>query len=264
MKQLLKAVLVLCFLIVHTSAFAGQFGAPEPLARYGCVSLGIGSFYSQNNWEPKDAIDVPTVKAKSWQHYLQMSVAGPRVETYFRIGGANMEVEKAFSAGYTISDPNIQGFKYDLEDDYRLFGTIGVKGVIDINEHFGIGPFIQATMSDDYEDSTSGIAYGIPASGTLKIKRPWEIDLGITLQYKNKGFVAYAGPFLYWGKTDVEWTAAVPTLGLKASGETTYEMENVFGAVVGLRIPVIPGLNVEIEGQFTDEVSGGANISYAF
>ena len=266
MKPSMRAVLILCFVFLGTTAFAGQFGAPEPLAKKdGRVSLGIGSFYSQNEWEPKEGINVQSTKAKSYQHYIQLSISAGTIETYFRIGGSNIKVENAYVTGGTANDPNIDGFKSEFKDGYNLFGTVGVKGVIDINENFAIGPFAQATLSDDYEDSTGGTVYGMPYTQNLKFKSPWEIDVGVAFQYRNRGFVAYAGPFLYWGDSRVEGSYT-PHEGAVAipSWDTKYEMKDIFGGMAGLRIPILPGLNIEIEGQYTNQWSAGANISYGF
>jgi len=266
MKQLVEAVLVLCFFFISTVSLAGQFGAPEPVAKFERLSLGIGSFYGQREWEPQDGNGARDLKFKSWQHYLQLSKAalmeGNQIETYIRIGGADLKVEDVFVTGQSSNDPNIQGFKSDFDADYQLFGTLGVKGTIYVSQHLAVGPFVQASIAEDYEDYTSGTVNGVQFTQKRKFKMPWDVNLGVMLQYSYKGFLAYTGPFLYWGRTDVEWTEPAP--GTSVSGETTFEMKNVFGGVAGLRIPVVAGLNVEVEGQFTNEVSGGMNISYAF
>lgn len=66
--------------------------------------------------------------------------------------------------------------------------------------YFGIGPFFQASLSSGYRDKQSVFnSDGVLArSEKLKVKHPWDVNLGIGLQTKAYGITLYGGPFAYW------------------------------------------------------------------
>ncbi len=267
MKKPVKEILVLLFIFISTTGFGGKIGAPEPIAKAGKVSLGIGSYYSKNKWEPRAEKEFfQTKKIETHQIYLELSVEGNRTESYFRVGGANLRVKDRFQTGISLNDPTVVGFESKFKDGYRLFGTVGVKGAIDISDNLALGPFVQLTMAaDDYEDTSAGTVAGNSHTQKFIYKRPWEVDVGLMLQYADRGFVVYGGPMLYWGRSKVEYltTSAALSPG-PLSLEAKHRIKGPFGGVAGVRIPVVPGLNLEIEGQYTNQLSGGAGISWSF
>ena len=60
------------FLIVCSPAWAGQFGAPQPIANENGFALGVGYFYSQNKMELSDNY-VGDFKMVRNEIYIQVS-----------------------------------------------------------------------------------------------------------------------------------------------------------------------------------------------
>src|SRR4030042_4606465 len=79
------------------TASAGQFGAPEPLASSGNISLGIGYFYNSDKWESRS--NSKDYKFSQNQIYLQFSATLDKIEFYIRGGGADFKLENAFGNG---------------------------------------------------------------------------------------------------------------------------------------------------------------------
>lgn len=252
--------IVLSILIISSTAWAGQFGAPEPVAKDGRGSMGIGYFYFQNEMKPDDSVNFKETKVKQQQMFVQFSAAANRVEGYVRIGGARLKVDDAFVTTF----PNTTGFKSDFDDSGVLFGTIGARGVFDITPNFGIGLFFQASLSDNYEDSTTGAYLGVPITQKLKYKTPWEIAGGLAFQGKFDQLIVYAGPFLYNCGSEVEATATAPTLGVQASQDTNYKSKSNFGGFGGLRFIIGKGFSIELEGQYINDWSAGGLFAYSF
>lgn len=229
------------------SASAGQFGAPEPVARSGYFSLGGGYFYNSNKW--KLGSNSQDYKFRQNELYLQWGVAVNKMEFYIRGGGADLKFENAFSNG-------------DFNDNYNLFGTMGVRGIIDITDSIGIGLFAQGSLFSTYKSQSTGLVNGISTTQQLEIKNLNEVDLGLMLQGKINRICIYAGPFVYW--TDAKIETTIISAGSSTPGSSSLNQTNNFGGVAGIRIPVYPGINVEVEGQYRQELSAGGAITFSF
>jgi len=281
MKKLAVVFAVLMLLVASSAAYAGQFGAPEPTAKEGKVALGVGYFHFSAKWKPKDADKTDPssgtndkiwreVKSNQNQAYLQLSYGFMKnAEVYIRGGAADEKVKNAFETGNRFGATR-SGFKSDLEDGYKPFGTIGAKGVFNISDSFGIGPFVQASFYSSYEDSASGTAGGIPETQKIKVSSPWEVDLGLGLQGKIGGAIIYGGPVVYWAKQKNEWTGKLTGGVYTATGTDTYTVSTTYkekgnvGGFAGLRVPLSKSLGIEVEGQYKSEFSFGGALTYAF
>lgn len=229
------------------SASAGQFGAPEPVAGPGYFSLGGGYFYNADKW--KLGSNSQDYKFSQNQVYLQLSVAVNKIEFYIRGGAADLKFENAFPNG-------------DFNDNYNLFGTMGVRGIIDINDYVGIGYFAQGSLFSTYKSQSTGFGNGISTTQQLEIKNLYEVDVGLMVQGKINRMCIYAGPFVYWTHANLETTIISP--GSSTPGSSSLDQPNNFGGVVGIRIPIYKGINFEIEGQYRQEISAGGAITYSF
>ncbi len=227
MKRTISVVSALIVFLVCGSAFAGYFGAPQPTANENGFALGIGYFYSQNKWEPKDNTTGKDFKMIRNEVFVQASGASKFVEGYLRIGGADFKLEEAKGPGD------------DFKDGSKLFGTVGAKAAFPITKYFAIGPFIQGSLYDSYTDSG------------IKFQNPWELSLGLALQGTFDRVLVYAGPYLFWSQSKVE-------------NDSTWEAKNNIGGVVGARVKVTRNFGIEIEGQYTNAVSAGAFLSWSF
>lgn len=226
-----RVILILVGLILVAflgTAYAGYFGAPQPMALENSGSVGIGYFFHQNTWKANNA----TREVKQNEIYAQFSAATKYLETYLRLGGADLKVDNAFPSGDSFKDSG------------RVFGTIGLRTILEITPYLGVGPFLQASIFDDFQDSSRG--------ETITFKKPWEIAGGAALQGKIGDFIVYAGPYLYWSQAKDEST------------DSHIESKNNFGGMAGVRIPIGKRFNVEAECQYLDKVSAGAQFSYSF
>jgi len=283
MKRVLVIFAALLFILASSSAYAGQFGPPEPTAKEGKVTLGVGYFYSSAKWKPKDADKTDPssgtndkiwreTKSNQNQAYLQLGYGFMKnAEVYVRGGAADEKIKNAFETGNRFGVTR-SGFKSDVEDDFKPFGTIGAKGVFNISDSFGIGPFVQASFYSSYEDSTSGTVDGSPENQKIKISSPWEVDLGLGLQGKIGGAIIYGGPVVYWARQKAEWTGklSAPGATYTATGTNTYTVSTRYkekgniGGFAGLRVPLSKSIGIEVEGQYKSEFSFGGALTYSF
>jgi len=256
-----KLIIVMCFLVFFVAvatAHSGQFGPPEPTAKEGKLSLGVGYSHFLDKWAPKDT-GWTDAKLTANQPYVQVSYGFMKnAEAYLRLGAMDLKVSPAFFSGTGLS-----GFKSEFSDGFKPFANVGVKGVFNITPSLGVGPFIQAGLYSDYKDSTAGTVSGFPATQEMKVKSPWEVNLGVALQGKIRGVILYAGPFAYWSRADVEGKIIVPGV-VTVIASTTYKEKNNFGGFAGLRVPLGGKLVLEVEGQMKNEFSGGASVIYSF
>jgi len=267
MKKLILAIAIAAIFVTSSVVYAGQFGPPEPAAKEGKVSLGVGYFYSSAKIKPNDTTNFKESKMTQNQAYLNLGYGlAKNWETYLRVGAAD---DKA-APGFETDSPRA-GFKSDFKDSYKPFGTIGVKGVFNVTDSFGIGPFFQASLYSSYEDSASGTNSGFSETQTVKVKNPREINLGIGLQGKIGDALIYGGPVAYWVKNKTEWTGKLGTGAVyTASGtdtlvlSTTYKEKNNIGGFAGVRVPLGKGLSLEVEGQMKSKFSMGGSLTYAF
>ncbi len=141
MKKRVLVFAVLMLFAMGTVVYAGQFGPPEPAAKEGKASLGIGYFSSSAKVKPNDTANWEESKYSQKQAYLQLGYGFTKNwEAYLRVGGADTKI-KSF-----LDDPSITTSSRDFKDGFKPFGTIGVKGVFNISPSFGIGPFLQASL----------------------------------------------------------------------------------------------------------------------
>lgn len=266
-KGLFGISLLVMFLVMAGLASAGQFGPTEPTANPGKFSLGVGYFWEDTKWDVGDG----TLRTQSHQAYLQGAFAPVKnFEIFGRLGGANLKTKD-----FTVGNLDI-----DVKDDAKLFGTLGLKVMFWENPNFGVGAFAQGTYHfQDYKDSDSitesgFIAPGIPATATIaadmKIKDYYDVQAGLSGQFKCKGFIVYGGPFVYYAraKAEVDVTATLSALGrtisATASDSETMKEKTPFGGFLGVKIPFTKQVGLTLEGQYRDNFSGGALLSYSF
>lgn len=252
MKKEMIFCLLGAFILIPSYLWAGFLGAPEPLARSVNVSLGVGYSYLSEKVE----FDANKYTFIQNQIYAQFNAAYKNAEGYIRLGGADSRFEELFVT--TMPGHTLTGFESNFKDSsLRAFLTLGAKYKFDISHYISLGPIIQASFFDDYEDKTSGYIDGVETTQKVKIKNPFKVQAAALLQINLRPVHIYAGPFIYWFRGDVESTA-IPGLANKMK-----ETGN-FGAVGGVRISIYPGVNLELEAQYNEKFSFGGLISYSF
>ncbi|MHB8111662.1 MAG: hypothetical protein ACYDHW_16690 [Syntrophorhabdaceae bacterium] len=227
--------LLVMFLVMAGLASAGQFGPTEPTANPGKFSLGVGYFWEDTKWDVFDG----TLRTQSHQAYLQGSFAPTKnFEAFGRLGGADLESKDM--------DP-------DIKDDAKLFGTLGMKVMFYDNNIFGIGAFAQGTYHfEDYKDSTGTTEF--------KIKDYYDVQAGISGQFKCNNFIVYGGPFVYFSRAKIDIDSAFGGPGIS----DTADEKTPIGGFLGVKIPFTKQLGLTLEGQYRDEFSGGAFLGYSF
>ena len=147
LSYLLSVVLVL-FTIGISSA--GQFGPAKPAAKEGGASIGIGYFNSESKMKSSET---GNLIFKSNQVHLQGSYSFVKNwEAYGRIGVADMK-ERVLG----------------LKDGAKVFGSLGVRGLLYDDGLFSFGPFIQGNMYSTYSDTVTSSASVCPrAQGTAE------------------------------------------------------------------------------------------------
>lgn len=240
--------------------WAGQFGAPEPMANPGKFSVGIGAFYSSEKLKASD--DGFLGGADFWQKtrfttsegYVQGSFGIVKNwEIFGRLGGAQMFVSDAF---------NFNSYTDDFKDRWNLYGTLGVKGVVWSSGPFSVGPVFHASYYDRFKDSTAGTIGGNYVNMNYEVSEIWDMNLGVSVQAKFSGVTFFAGPFVYWRNavSNLEITSG----GRFGSDSTRYVSENNVGGFGGVRIPIMKNFAIEVEGQYTNMFSAGALAVYKF
>jgi hypothetical protein len=268
-----KLIIILCFASIllawQSLAFAGNFGSPEPAAVPGGFALGIGYLHYESKWGPEDdsffgISDIwDDAEAQSSRIYVQGSFSFLKDwEVYARFGGAEMRVEDAFSG------------LADFKDSYQPFGTAGIRGLFYNGGPWGIGTFAQANyVFTDFEDEISkvGVIDGmlVHGSGKQKYEHLWDISTGVAFYIKTGLVNFYGGPFLYWGKVDIEEDIELidvvnDTLLLSANGPTTYEEKGNLGGYLGVQVSLGKGYNLEVEANARGKISFGTALTYSF
>ena len=265
MKKRVLVFAVLMLFAMGSVVYAGQFGPPEPAAKEGRAVLGIGYFYSSAKMKPDDTTNFKESKMTRNQAYVHLGYGlAKNWEAYLKVGAADDKAAPGFET------TNRSGIKSDFKDGYKPFGTIGVKGVFNVSDSFGIGPFFQASIYSSYEDSTSGTNSGFSETQTFKVKNPREINLGLGLQGKIGETIIYAGPVAYWTKFKAEGTGKLTGAVYAATGtdtataSMTYKEKKNIGGFAGIRIPLSKSLKLEVEGQMKSRFSMGGALTYAF
>lgn len=220
-------------------SFAGQFGPAEPAAKEGMTSMGVGYFYSESKMKSSNIGDLVF---KSSQVYLQGSYSFVRNwEVYGRIGGANMKEQVS-----------------NFDDSMKVFGSLGVRGLLYNDGLFSVGPFIQGNMYSNYSDTvTSG-----GATGRFTVENPWDGSVGLATQIKKDNFSVYYGPFAYIARNEVKVEA--PFGNLLANGSATLKEKQNLGVFLGINAVAIKDFNIGIEGQYTGRFSVGGMANYSF
>jgi len=243
---------VLSFLVLSLSAgvsFAGQFGPVVPAVKSGEVSQEIGYFRSVGTWEA-DAQGFDDGELTQNQVYVQAGYgfAGDW-EAYFRIGGSDLSLEKAFA----VDDS-------EMDDSFSPFVTIGARGLLYNGETFDFGAFVQGTYFGNFEDSKKFDVSGTLVKETLRLKDLWDVNAGLALQAKFGSVSVYGGPVAYYGRGRLE--TEVEVAGLKGTSESDYEEEGNLGGMAGVKIALSENLNVYLEGQYKSELSAGGAVTY--
>jgi hypothetical protein len=262
MKTLFAVATVVVLLAASVGVlYAGQFGPVEPTAAPGKVSLGVGYFYSEQQFK-SGSFDLGGVrvgfdqfKLRSNQVYGQLSYGFTKnFETYIRVGAADAKLKD-------------EGWG----DSSKIYGTAGFRGVFYGQDWFSIGAFLQFNLYSDYKDSVgaTGVVNGVTVIATedLKLKNAMDCSAGFALQAKMDGFTVYGGPFAYWSRIQAEAELTAIAVGIGSVGTRDTEIlkdKSNLGVFLGVKVPFTKQLSFTAEGQYREAVSAGAVLAYSF
>jgi hypothetical protein len=280
MNKYFVSILILTFLLIGGIADAGQFwGSPEPLAKKGKFSLGVGYLYTNDTIVPESPLFLETstfvilwdeAEIEQNQIYVEGSYGFfDGAEVFLRVGVADVESDEAFLFGS------------DFDDSFGVFGTLGVRMVRNITDIWGVGAYAQGSVYSTYEDEKTELVNLLLLNGTVITDVPvtqkietdsasWEINLGVALQANVDIITFYAGPFVYWQRIpDVVGTisiddARVVTAPLTVESSTGYQEDVNGGGFAGIALNVGNGVRVQIEGQLRSRLSAGGSVGFSF
>jgi hypothetical protein len=273
-KALCLLVLALLMFAAGPSYALGPFGAPEPTAQPGKFAFGVGYFYYDSSWDADvlnvvesivnqsgfvdGSVGVSNPKIQQNAFYLQGSYSFVKDwEVYGRLGGADLKAK--ISAGITGEDA--ESLDVRGSDGYKLFGTVGVKGLFYNSPSFAMGPFMQASFYSSYDDSFD---MGDGDRISVKIQNPWDFSVGIAGQGKIGPVTIYGGPFFYYATTKAQFIARGFDVYNVERATIKLEEKNNIGAFLGFKVPITKQISFDMEGQLRSNYLFGASISYAF
>ncbi|MGD0663018.1 MAG: hypothetical protein ABSD38_33640 [Syntrophorhabdales bacterium] len=230
MKGIIVSVLI-TFVFVAT-AFAGEFGPPEPLGNVGQFTLGTGVWEDRS----KMSLDGDHLGDRSSQYYLQGDYTFLKDwEVYGRLGSADQRL-----------------YSHDLQQRFTdggdVFGTIGFKGVFFRQGNFALGTFVEGSLYGDHNGVTTN---------------QWDANVGLSAQYKipvgSRDLTLYGGPFAYVHRAEADFVDSAVT------GSDEMSERHNLGGFLGVKVPVVQQkLFLTVEAQMRDRLSTGASLSYAF
>jgi hypothetical protein len=250
---------VLIIFTVHNTAVAGgPFGPPQPVSKEaGGLYTGIGYWYHEDIYKNGTEHLI-----RQNQVYSHVGYGAKNLwEIYARIGVSDLKIFDA----YNSTNPLTTTYKNNFEENWKFFGTLGAKGFYPVNSTFGIGAFIQGTYYfDKFSDEVLGSDDGTPFTAQLKIKNLWDVNCGVGLQatvpYDIK---LYIGPYAYYSQAKASLLSNITTLEFEA-GEVTIKNKTNLGGYAGAFIPLGKSFHLNIEGQYSERLSVGTAVTYAY
>lgn len=241
-------------------------------------SLGANGTYAASDRKAGDRnlktaqsiiVGQANISVKGWQ----LGLAG---------GGTNWEYSSAGAVA-----------KGDVESKMLPYARVDIGGPIFRGKVLTIGPFLQASYSDGFEDTAiviNGTATGTtdpgsiffgwinPATGyeTLTFDDTYEITAGLRFQVEIEGAYLYGGPAYFWSESEVSSTltawdstpsTATPPGPLFVTGLALGSDKisaHKLGVIGGIRWPLETGLRLDLEGQWFDGAGVSAALSYPF
>jgi hypothetical protein len=251
-------VVLLIFMISPAATAAGLFGAPQTVSRQqGGLNTAIGYRYHQDIFE-----NGSDYKIRQNEIYSQAAYGAQNIwEIYARVGVADLKMVDIFRS----TDYLIEIDKNNFEENWKISGTLGAKAFYPINKIFGVGAFVQGTYYfSDFTDNVSGTNLGEPFATYLKVKNLWDINFGVGFQATLPcGTRLYAGPYIYYSGAEMSLSSDIS--GLEYSREDfSVKNKSIAAGFAGADIPLSKGFRLNIEGQFADEFSAGAAVSYTY
>ncbi len=252
-------IFLLIFLAIRGVAAAGSlFGPPQSISQdTGGLHTGIGYWHHEDKYN--GGVDYVT---RQNQLYSEVGYGTKnRWDMYVRLGISDLNVADAFSSSSAATGT----LKNDFQENMNYYGTLGAKAFYPSGKIFGIGAFIQGTYYfRDFTDDVAGTQNGAPFTIELRMKNLWDVNFGVGIQaVVPYGLKIYLGPYVYYSEAKASPSPKVTGLGL-ASGEMTIKNKASWGGFTGIEVPLAKGFRLNVEGQYSERLSAGAAVTYAY
>jgi hypothetical protein len=250
-------VLTSALVLIGSAGYAQELGQPQPFSEKGQITVGLGYYYYQSEWESDDPNMEPGSVMQNYIHAVLSYGLVEDWECYIMVGVADQVAEEAFP----FDTPA------DLEDGFKPNAAVGFRGLLYKTPTFGLGPIFHAGIYSSYEDEKEGTITvpgvgPIPATIAQKSADTWDVNVGLGLQYDLEKVLIYGAPFYYMAKARGEGTITTPAGVEEISAEG--EEKNNVGGLVGVTFPLAEGIKVNFEGQYKSDVSFSAFVSKSF
>jgi hypothetical protein len=259
-----KALKIIALSVIMTLAIngiamaGGPFGPPQPIAREsGGLHTAIGYWHHENKYK-----NGTEFVARQDQVYSEAGYGAQNLwDIYARIGLSNLKIQDAFSSSNTL----MMISNNDFDENWKFFGTLGVKVFYPFGKNFGMGAFIQGTYAfNSYKDDVAGTNGGIPYRAVLTVQDLWDVNFGIGFQATIPyGIGLYAGPYIYYSEARASLSTNVPGLQF-STAETTLKNKTSVGGFAGIDLPLARGFRLNAEGQYSERFSAGCAITYTY
>jgi len=237
---------------------AGIFGPPQTVSREaGGLNTAIGYWHQQGN-----LTSVSEYTFRRNEIYSQVSYGGHNIwEVYGRIGVSDLKISDAFRS---VNSATVTSGS-DFTENWKLFGTLGAKGFLPVNEIFGLGAFLQVNYYfNNFTGDVTGTDAGVPFAADLKIQNMWDVNFGIGMQFTLPHKIKlYTGPYIYYAEAKANLSANIPGLEF-GTGGVLLKNKAFAGGFIGADIPLAKGFHLNIEGRYSERLSLGAAVSYTY
>jgi hypothetical protein len=259
MKTLCLFVTAVAIAVLWTGACyaLSELGSPLPQAPRGGFAGGVGYANYTSTWEfdggENDGDEVPG-DIKQNYIFVQGSYGFlPGWEAYGRVGMANATIGEV---------PGIFDEKVKFEGDYKVYFGAGMRGLIYGTETFQVGPFFQYNKYSTYEKDLEGSINTSPVTVPVDFADAYDVNFGLAGDYPiGAAGLLYGGVLAYWAKGT--GTFSLP----EAYGGTMsqdFNEKGVVGGLLGLRLPLGSGLNLNFEGDYKSGMTFSVSINKAF
>jgi hypothetical protein len=247
MRRFSLAVLFLVSALSAAPAMAASFDNPAFVPPEDKPVLSVEYWREQQKFRAKESAGFPSLNFVSNHLYAVLSLSGSEGgEVFMKVGARDLRLKNAFADGS------------DLSDSYKLSGGIGLKQAYFIGKDWKIGGSVQYMISQSFNQTKSITVSGTPASESVVVRAPWEIDAALAFSYIGPWYAPYLGPYFTYKRFKVETSS--PTL---AAGAAHYSQIGNAGGVAGIEI-FHGDFKADFEAQISKETSFGASVSYLF
>lgn len=249
MKRITAAIIALALALSAAPAFASQPVGGAATAAPCRFELSGGYFYSKDKWDSNTIEREPKFTANTYYGQLAFGFA-PGWDIYMRGGASDSK-----------SEGNLR-----VENDGNFFGGFGFHGRFGQYKpwHLAFGPVGNIMFYENWKKQTgSAVIQGTPVSGSVRLKDHYSASIGIGLQWTPiPCFTFFTGPFYFYEKAKLEFNLSGPDRTF--SDSDNMKTKKPFGPRFGMIVRLSDYLNMTIEGQYRDYLSGGASIGIPF